>query len=290
MSEERYVWMMKTIQTSPVRTLLTALKDIVLDTNITIQPDGIKIVNIDKSHTMLVRLQLDADKFEMFECKKSKIVISVNMTYLFKLISFLGTKDILTMYISEDDYNDGMVEYLCLKYENSTSKKCKTYRLKLMEPDIEELEFPESLLFSSIISMPSAEFQSTVRELSALSSFVEIRYVSGELTFSCCGSFATATILMQSALPTNDDENELAATAGSTFVGGGKGGDAVSIQDSGKIVHGIFSLKNLSYFIKCTPLCSQIEIMFENDFPIIVKYNVAGLGMIELCTIPKVDA
>lgn len=307
MSEERYVWMMKTIQTSPVRTLLTALKDIVNDTNITIQPDGIQIINIDKSNTMLVDLKLDAEKFEMFECKKSKIVISVNMIYLFKLINFLGTKDILTMFISEDDYNDGMVEYLSLKYENSTSKKCKTYRLKLMEPELDDLEFPELLRFSSIISMPSAEFQSTIRELSALSSFVEIRYVSGELTFSCCGSFATANILMQSAPQTADDECYMEE---GKKCGTGSGGELVTVRNStaddgvaayntaehiaqndfGKIVHGIFSLKNLSYFIKCTPLCSQIEIMFENDLPIIVKYDVAGLGVIKLCTVPKIDA
>ena len=30
--------------------------------------------------------------------------------------------------------------------------------------------------------------------------------------------------------------------------------------DSKKIVQGVFSLKNLSYFIKCTPLCNQIEL------------------------------
>ena len=32
-----------------------------------------------------------------------------------------------------------------------------------------------------------------------------------------------------------------------------------------KIIQGEFSLKNLSYFIKCTNLCSQIEIYLEND-------------------------
>jgi hypothetical protein len=54
-------------------------------------------------------------------------------------------------------------------------------------------------------------------------------------------------------------------------------------QDSSKIIQGEFSLKNLSYFIKCTNLCSQIELYLENDLPLVVKYNVASLGEIKLC-------
>jgi proliferating cell nuclear antigen len=54
-------------------------------------------------------------------------------------------------------------------------------------------------------------------------------------------------------------------------------------QDSSKIIQGEFSLKNLGYFIKCTNLCSQIEVYLENDLPLVVKYNVASLGEIKLC-------
>ena len=43
------------------------------------------------------------------------------------------------------------------------------------------------------------------------------------------------------------------------------------------------SIKNLSYFIKCTNLWSQIEVYLENDLPLVVKYNIASLGEIKLC-------
>ena len=46
----------KTVQIAPFRTLMTALKDILLETNITFQPDGIRIINMDKSHTILAHL------------------------------------------------------------------------------------------------------------------------------------------------------------------------------------------------------------------------------------------
>ena len=37
----------KTVQIAPFRTLMTALKDILLETNIVFKPDGIRIVNLN---------------------------------------------------------------------------------------------------------------------------------------------------------------------------------------------------------------------------------------------------
>ena len=58
----------KTVQISPFRTLMTALKDILLETNISFQPDGIRIINMDKSHTVLAHMHLGAPNFEFYEC------------------------------------------------------------------------------------------------------------------------------------------------------------------------------------------------------------------------------
>ena len=69
----------KTVQISPFRTLMTALKDILLETNIVFKKDGIRIVNMDKSHTILVHLFLKAENFELYQCKSEKIIVGVNM-------------------------------------------------------------------------------------------------------------------------------------------------------------------------------------------------------------------
>ena len=66
----------KTVQIAPFRTLMTALKDILLETNITFKKDGIRIINMDKSHTILAHLALHAENFERYECKKDKIIIT----------------------------------------------------------------------------------------------------------------------------------------------------------------------------------------------------------------------
>tara|TARA_A100001015_G_scaffold305164_1_gene397458 strand:- start:240 stop:1073 length:834 start_codon:yes stop_codon:yes gene_type:complete len=261
---EKNVLTIKTVQIAPFRILMTALKDILLETNITFQKDGIKIVNMDKSHTILVYLHLHADNFEFYECKQEKIIVGVNMFHLFKLINTIDNDETLTIYIENDDYNEGIVEYLGLKFENGDIKQCKTQKLRLIEPDTEELHVPD-VKFSSVINLPSSDFQKIIRDLSCISDKLEIKSVGNELYFKCSGNFAYAEVLRAES----DGNMEF-----------------LQKQDSDKIIQGEFSLKNLSYFIKCTNLCNQIEMYLENNLPLIVKYNVASLGDIKLCLAP----
>jgi proliferating cell nuclear antigen len=251
----------KTVQIAPFRTLMTALKDILLETNITFEPDGIRIINMDKSHTILAHLYLAAQNFEFYECKKEKIIIGVNMFHLFKLINSIDNDDTLTMYIENSDYVDGIVSHLALKFENGEIKQCKTQKLRLIEPEPEELQYPD-VKFSSIINLPSVDFQKIIRDLSCISDKLEIKSVGNELIFKCSGQFASAEI-------------HRAESDGSMGF--------ILKQDSSKVIQGEFSLKNLGYFIKCTNLCQQIEVYLENDLPLVVKYDVASLGTIKLC-------
>ena len=260
-SNNNNVLTIKTVQINPFRTLMTALKDILLETNISFQPDGIRIINMDKSHTILAHLYLAAQNFEFYECKKEKIIIGVNMFHLFKLINSIDNDDTLTMYIENNDYVDGIVSHLDLKFENVNIKQCKTQKLKLIEPEQDELSYPD-VKFSSIINLPSGDFQKIIRDLSCISEKLEIKSVGNELIFKCSGQFASAEV--------HRAESD--------------GGMEFKVkQDSSKVIQGEFSLKNLGYFIKCTNLCPQIEIYLENDLPLVVKYDVASLGSIRLC-------
>jgi proliferating cell nuclear antigen len=250
----------KTVQIAPFRILMAALKDILLETNIIFTKQGIKIINMDKTHTILVHLFLKAENFEVFECKEEKIIVGVNILHLFKLITTIDNDDTLTIYIENDDYNEGIVTELGLKFENGNIKQSKIQKLKLIEPEQDELEIPD-VKFSSVINMPSNDFQKIIRDLAAISEKIEIKSVEDELIFKCCGQFAKAEI--------RRSENNANMQ--------------ILNKQHNKIIQGEYSLKNLLYFIKCTNLCNQIEIYLENNRPLIVKYNVASLGEIKMC-------
>lgn len=265
--DENNILTIQTISIGPFRTLMTALKDILIDTNIIFQQDGIKIINMDKSHTIFVYMHLEASKFEFYECKRDKIIIGVNMSYLFKLINTIENDDTLTIYIDNNDYQDGIVTYLGLKFKNS--KQCKTSKLKLMEPELEELIVPD-IKFSSIITFPSADFQKIIRDSASLTDQLEISSIGDEIHMKYEGLFAQVDIERSESSDANNAD----------------GMRVVTEKNSNKIIQGVFSLKNLGYFIKCTNLCSHIELYLENDLPLVVKYDVPDLGYIRLATAP----
>jgi proliferating cell nuclear antigen len=262
MNEENNVLTIKTVQIQPIRNMITAIKDILTDATITFTKEGMRIINFDKTHTILVNVVLHASKFEHYVCKPDKIVICANTLHLFKVISTMSNDDTLTMYIENCDYHDGVVSHLGLQYDNGDIRQCYSQKLRLIEPDTEELVIP-NIEYSTIINLPSADFQKSIRDLSAISDRIEIKSVGSDLIFSAEGSFASSKIYRSEL----DSFMEFTQRP----------------QDRSSVVQGIFSLKSLTNFIKCSPLCSTVEIFISNDLPLICSYDCASLGTIKLC-------
>lgn len=254
----------RTLQIQPMRNLVTALKDILTDATITFTKDGMKIINFDKTHTILVSVELYAKKFEFFECIPNKIVICTNTMYLFKLIQTMSNDDTLSIYIEKEDYHDGIVSHLGIELESRERNQAFRFKMKLYEPDSEDLVIPD-VPYSTIINMPTIDFQKMIRVLHSLSERVEIKSVGDDILFNCVGSFAITNAFCGQA----KDHMKF-----------------ISKPDPSVIIQGEFSSKSLSDFIKCTPLCNNLEVYLENNLPLIVKYDVAGLGETKLCLAP----
>jgi proliferating cell nuclear antigen len=168
------------------------------------------------------------------------------------------------MYIDKDDYHEGIVSYLGLQYDNGDIKQCYSQKLRLIEPDMEELIVPD-VEYSTVINLPTTDFQKIIRDLNGISDRIEIKSVGNDLVFSCDGNFASSKIYR-----TQSNGNM----------------EFLQKSDASVIIQGEFSLKSLSHFIKCTPLCSHLEMYLGNDLPLIIKYDVASLGEIRLCLAP----
>jgi len=264
MNEANNVLTIKTVQIQPIRNMITAIKDILTDATITFTKEGMSIINFDKTQTILVNVQLNANKFEKFCCGPEKIIVCANTLHLFKVISTMSNDDTLTIYIDKNDYNEGSVSYLGLQYENGNIKQCYNQRLRLIDPDTEELVVPK-VDYTTIITLPTSDFQKNIRDLSGISDRLEIKSVGSDLFFSCNGPFAQSCIMRSES---NGNMEFIVKPCAST------------------IIQGEFSLKSLTQFIKCTPLCPHLEMYLENDLPLIVKYEVASLGKMELCLVP----
>jgi len=256
----KYSLELKTVQSSAFRILIEALKEILTDANLEFDENSLKIIAMDASHTVLVHLKLEGSNFEHYYCPY-KMVLGINMLNFFKLIKTMSNSDTLTLYVEKSNQNQ-----LCIKIENGDKNTITTYKLNLMDLNEESIQIPPAQ-FSSVITMPSNDFQKICRDMHNLSETIEIKSAGTQLIFSCKGDFAQQETIMGES-----------SQQGMKFT---------QKQEESEIVQGIFALKHLVLFTKCTNLCNQIEMYLKNDYPLIINYTVASLGNIKLCLAPQ---
>jgi len=260
MKDNDYIMEIKTIQSSAIRILVEALKEILTDTNITFESSGIKLITTDSTKTVLIHMKLDADKFESYYCE-SNIICGICMLNLYKLIKTISNQDTLTLYITRNDRNK-----LGIIINNADKKSQTKYELNLLDINEESLT-PPPVEFDTEIACPSSDFQKIIRDMINIGTNIEIKSVSESLILSCQGDFANQETTLQ------------------TTEGGLK---YISGKSSDNVIQGVFSLKYLLLFTKCTNMCNQIQLYIKNDYPLIIQYSVASLGFIKLCLAPNI--
>lgn len=250
---------LKTVQASSFKVLIEALKELLTDTCIEFDETGLKVVAMDASHVVLVHLKLDADKFEYFHCNR-KVTIGINMINFHKLIKTINSNDTLTLFLDDN------INHLGIRIENVEKNTRTTYQLNLLEMDKENL-FINPVDFNLMITMPSSDFQKICRDMKNLADFVEIRSINSQLVFSCQGDFCSQETVI------TDNQNGI---------------HNISSKTDG-IVQGVFNLKYLVLFTKCTNLSNTVELYMKNDYPLVVNYNVASLGAVKMILAPQTN-
>ena len=250
----------KTIQAAAFRTLIEALKEILTEANLEFYHTGLKVISMDETHTVLVYLRLHSDRFNEYYCPQ-KHVLGINMIYLFKLIKTIGNSDILTLYLPASNPNK-----LGIRIENADKATTTTYLLKIFDTNVEDIQIP-GLNFTSIIGLPSSDFQKICRDMNGLGDGerMEITSSGSELIFKCMGDFAEQETII------SENQSNMKVTRNSK---------------TAEIVQGVFLLKHLVLFTKCTNLCPSIEMYLKNDYPLIIRYTVANLGEVKLVLAP----
>ena len=256
--ENQYMLEIKTVQSSVFKILIEALKEILTDTVLEINENGIKIVTMDSTHVILVNLKLEANKFEHYYCESPK-KIGINMINLHKIIKTINSNDTLTLFMKKNDHN-----HLGIEIENRERNTKTVYKLNLLDLDCTKLEIPCAEV-NSVITLPASDFQKICRDMHNLAQYVEIKTFNKELILSCKGDFCSQETILRDS-------------------------DNVSVENEScptEIVQGVFSLKFLCLFTKATNLSKMVELYLKNDYPLIIRYWVASLGELKMCLAPQ---
>ena len=253
----RLLFEAKTVQSLVFKTLTESIKDVITDGNFVISADGISLKAMDTSCTVLVSMKLDAAQFEEYHCER-KLIIGLSMSGLHRMVRTVTNQDTLTLFIEADNPN-----VIGIKVDNAERRTVTTYWLNLMDLNEEEINVPPAV-FDSVIVMNSADFQKHCRDLHAIGDVLEIRSVGDQLVLATKGDIGKQETVIEASANGMTLEN----------------------TDGDMIVQGLFSLKYLTLFCKCTALSPQCKICIRNDFPLITVYQIANLGEIRLMLAP----
>jgi len=260
---EAYSMYASTVQACVLKVLFDSLRELLVDTVIQFSPAGVKLVDLDNTHVVMLNLRLDAKNFEEFHCDADGVAIGVNVANLHALLKTVNTNDTLTLFLERADSNR-----LGISVQNDEKRTKTEFKLNLLDIDAAEYNIPP-VGFNSCIVLPSTYLQKIVRDMSNLSEQVEIRNVGRELVLICNGHFCRQETVLQ--------DTEIGEAP--------DGGDGAENHDATLIKQGVFSLRYLSMFTKCSSLAPNVEIYLKNAFPLVLRFNIS-LGELKLCLSP----
>lgn len=249
----KYAMRMQSSQALQFKALLDVLKDLLTEVNIRFDEKGIKIVSLDPGKIGMIHLTVY--NFDRYECN-STFYCGVYMTYLYKIMRTVSTGHYVEWRITEE--TPRIMEVLVVNPEKRTQV---THRLKVLDLDIEEISIPQ-VDFDCVISMPSADFQKYVKELSHVANTMTIRAGGRNVHFISSGDLGESVIQVS---PTPSGMNWLHNDHSSTFEG--------------------------TYFIKYLERFSRgqvdptVELFFRQNYPLVMRYQMT-IGSLRFIVAP----
>lgn len=263
------LFVIKTLKAVVLKQMLEVLKPYIKETNIMITKEFIKISTKDIGNNSITYIKLDAAKFESYYCKEP-IIISIDTSILFKTIKSTNRRETITLSMDENNTDKLKVELTDLFQGKSKSVEIQLLALEEKMIDIKSMEF------SSIISMPTAQFQQIIKDINLLDGkIVEIKSINKQLIFECTDGVADYCSSI-TEIENNKDHVEILKQNGEDIR------NVKFTKSDNSIVQGRFKLSFLMNFIKASHLCDTMNILLANNQPLVLEYFVADLGILRL--------
>ena len=241
---------LKTTQAASIKIVTDAINSLLTDANFDFYPyhinntsdqdkntiGGVVLKEVNKTGKILVYMRLDADKFDVYKYNyhKEKLTLGIDIGNMLKCLKCMNHFDTMTWIVDDEDINK-----LIIVLESTERKEKKTFKLNLMDIeeetyDITPIQFPYS------ITLPSQDFHKYCKDMVSSTDKIEIKATSNKLVFSGKGEIGNI-------------EFEVGETNGGLSI-------VSTTSNSNEIVQGLFELKFLLIFTKCSNLCNQVTL------------------------------
>lgn len=219
----------------------------------------IRFTATDHTKTTIINMALFGENFNEFEVGKSVVDVGINLNQFYKIIKSIENDDMMRMYIDKDDRQNLVIETRKADGESDSSSK-----MKLMDINKKKLNIPPTN-FDAVITIDTTQFHKKCKDIHNFAEYIDIQCTRNKLTFTCKGDAV------------EHSHNFYPETS------------SVKIKfakNAPPVVQGIFELKYIVMFTKCSGLCDEIQIFMKNNYPLSINYTVATLGRILFCLAP----
>lgn len=238
----------KSIQSCMFRNIFEMLKDLILDTVLMFDANGMSITALDATRHVLVHVKLLREKFEEFSIDVPKVVAGIHVPIVYRILRTVTASDSLHLEMTD-------VMSLRITVDNTTRHCSTLYTVKLLDMDEENIAIPE-FSYHNVHHLNASHFAKLIKEMSCIATHIDVGYSSDFMAFRCTGDLASQTTYMY-----RHQEGSSARP----------GDDAVTF-------HKGFRLKPIISFSKASSMCQQVAILVQDEFPLIIKFDFDSLG------------
>ena len=219
----------------------------------------IRFTATDHTKTSIINMALYGENFNKFEVGKSVVDVGINLNQFYKIIKSIENDDMIRLYIDKDDRQN-----LVMETRKSDGARDSSSKMKLMDINKKKLNIPPTN-FDAVITIDTTEFHKRCKDMNNFAEYIDIQCTRNKMTLTCKGDVV-------------EHSRDFYPETSSIKIKFAK--------NAPPVVQGIFELKYIVMFTKCSGLCDEIQIFMKNNYPLSIQYTVATLGRILFCLAP----
>jgi len=248
-----------TSQCSPIKTVVETLNGLLPSANFCFTKKQIILRAINVSNTLVVNMELDAENFEEYNCHADNHRIGIKLANFHKIINSIGSNNVLSLIVDKND-----ADRLDIRVAIDEKNTIHNWRMNLLDTKPNEIGIIDINEYPVVISIQSNYFQKICRDAGRHTVNFEI---SRGLNKNLILTFNSDNLQQETTIGTRDDDLNL---------------KFLKNEQENDIIQGIYSLKDLITFSKCTSISDRAIIYMSNNLPLMIQYSVGNLGKIQL--------
>lgn len=189
----------KTNEAHVIKCLSELLQNNLKNTSFQIDSKGIRLKMTDSNKKILIDLELEADKFTLYNFKSpKKLYIGVNQSHLYKMLKTIKKKDSIVLFITDEKSTDLGIQIIPKEKNRITTSYIKIQTIQHLDIDV-----PDG--YTTPVIVPSNEYQKMCKDMTNISSSIFVTSKRYNIKF---GSNAGSVYSREVVFGEKDEDDE----------------------------------------------------------------------------------